>query len=767
MRNPYNEWHKAHIDESNVGISYMSMIFNKDKPTIGGLDTETTGLHIIKDKAFLIVFGWLVPNTDYGRVFTLYPTPDNMRVVFELCGRLAENWLHNVKYDVHMMANTGYNYPHSNLHECLALARLTLEAIPIRFGGDSLKLKHLGEKYVHPQAANSDRMVKEELERLNGERISVLSAALKQFDHPTDISFKPFRLDTGKGTTGKWANENPDQVEWKTVPCKWSKGRVEDFLKDRTNELEDLPDHIVEVWKDWLDEYPEPTYEDIDRELMIKYAGEDVITMLEFVKQAKPILKQREQQEVLERENKCIMPFYRMERTGMNADQAYLQDRKSKMKAYIIRHRRELIEIAGEQVKVGQHERLTQIFQEKWDITLPACDKPNLKKIFNNPELSDEIRRFARLIIELRSLEKWYSTYLLKIIEDSSYDGRFYTQIHQCSAVSGRVSSNAQQFPRDAVTDIDDQVILADDGEQLFNPRKVFIPTGNGYDETYYVDYDQMELAVQADYTIRVSGGDLNLCRAFMPFKCFREGGIEYSYSKPEEIKMYDWFTPEGEPWTPTDIHSATGHSALLLLGYDYAEKYEDYTHPEVGFYGSAIDEKGFKKVRRDGKTVNFAKNYGVGLATLCDNLSIPEHVGMALIKGYEDAFPHVIIYQRQIQKVHRNRGYIRNHYNRRYYLKDTNSSYKLANYTIQGTCADGVKEAIIKVDEYIQTNQLKTRLVLPVHDEIIIEPYKGEESHIEKIREIMEKEFDWCYIPITCGVDKTNTNWSEKHAVN
>jgi DNA polymerase-1 len=264
--NPYKEWKRYHLDH----LEDMKYLFLVDNPKTGGADTETTGLHIKKDKAFLIVFGWLVPGQTGGKVFTFYPTQENMKIFFELAKKLKYFVFHNTKYDLHMMRNAGFEYDGDNLCENMALARLTLEAIPERDGGDSLALKHLGKTYVHPEANKSEKLIKEELKRLNGERIKFLTAALKQFDHPTEK--------TSKGT-----------------PKKWGKGLIETFLKDPTHDAEDLPEDVKDVWLDWQEEYPSPTYEDIDRELMIKYAGEDVITMLEFFKKSWPTLIQREQ----------------------------------------------------------------------------------------------------------------------------------------------------------------------------------------------------------------------------------------------------------------------------------------------------------------------------------------------------------------------------------------------------------------------------------------------------------------------------------------
>lgn len=740
----YDEWDRKHLDT----LEEMQEAFKWEKPTTGGFDSETTGLHIIKDQVFLMVFGWLYNDRPHGRVYTFYPTPENMAIFFRLAGKLKHNVAWNTKFDLHMMHNTKFVYPHDNLVEGMSVARLCTEAIPQREGGDSLALKAIGVNYVHYLAGESERQVKQELEKLEAERVKVLTAALKQF---------PIEGETTPSGKQKF----------------WGKGAIEKFLKDPTQDIEDLSDDVAEVWSAWQEEYPKPTYADVPRETMIHYAGDDVITMLEYIRKSASIIKARDQSLVLQRECKLIKPLYRMERVGIPCDREYLTASRAKMKRQIILHRNELNTLAGEKLTVGQHERIKEIFQEKWGFYTDTADKKVLTDI--QEQYDGEMKRFAELISLLRRLEKWYATYLNRILSSSAYDGRFYTQINQNSAVSGRVGSDAQQFPRERLLtekghELEKAGLPVPDEEELFCPRKVFVTSKEeGYSKTVYIDYSQVELRVQADYTIRVSGGDLNLCRAYMPFKCYRmEDGnkIEYDYSTPakrREWNQYEWWIAEGELWEPTDVHSLTTHNALVLLGYNCIEKHAhyEYNHEGVPFFNKIIDAKGFKGVRFKGKTFNFMKNYGGGIVAAMEQLNLPENVANALIAGYEQAFPHVLIYQRKIVSQHAKKGYIQNMKNRRYYLQNLRMSYKLANYNVQGTCADELKTAMILIDNLLL--DCKTRYQLNIHDELAFEVYDGEDYLIPQIKQIMEDVFAWCYVPIIAEVSYSDTNWYEK----
>jgi DNA polymerase-1 len=270
----------------------------------------------------------------------------------------------------------------------------------------------------------------------------------------------------------------------------------------------------------------------------------------------------------------------------------------------------------------------------------------------------------------------------------------------------------------------------------------------------------------------------MNLCRAYIPFKCihYRTGEwFDYrtkeSRSRWEEVKedgTSAWIVPEtNEPWIPTDMHSETTHNALVILGYTCHEKYKQYTFDGEGPFGREVDKAEFKRLRgRLGKRYNFSKTYGVGIKTTMESLNVSEEVANALSTGYETAFPGLIAYQKAIEKAHAYKGYIVNAYGMRYYLENASKSYKLANHNIQGSCALALKKAIILLDKYILDNKLKSRLVLPVHDEQIIGIVKGEKKFIPTFVEIMQSVFDsWCLIPIVSEPEVSATTWAEKES--
>lgn len=154
--------------------------------------------------------------------------------------------------------------------------------------------------------------------------------------------------------------------------------------------------------------------------------------------------------------------------------------------------------------------------------------------------------------------------------------------------------------------------------------------------------------------------------------------------------------------------------------------------------------------------------NYGGGDAKAAEVLEIELEQAKAMNRGYTEAFPLVVQYQKWVESVLEKQGYIENLYGRRYYLSNPNRFYKCANYLIQGSSADMLKEKMIEIDAYIQKNNLNMRMVLCVHDELVFDVPIGEENHIDIIRKIMEYS-PTIRIPIVAEVERTSKTWADK----
>jgi DNA polymerase-1 len=145
------------------------------------------------------------------------------------------------------------------------------------------------------------------------------------------------------------------------------------------------------------------------------------------------------------------------------------------------------------------------------------------------------------------------------------------------------------------------------------------------------------------------------------------------------------------------------------------------------------------------------------------DALKISEDVAKALDAGYNKAFPKVRDYQRWVDKQLQLYGYVANLYGRRYYVSSSNNFYKGYNYLIQGSCADLMKVKEIEIAKFLKSNNLKSRMILVIHDEIQISVPKDEEWIVPKINAILDDNTIINTLPMICEVEVTNKTWADK----
>jgi DNA polymerase-1 len=449
----------------------------------------------------------------------------------------------------------------------------------------------------------------------------------------------------------------------------------------------------------------------------------------------------RQNMDALKREEEMIPALVRMEACGFQIDGEYVRQVTKDLAQYLKERRDALFNLVQETIGVGQHAKIKEILNNKYNLNVVATGKEDLNRIYDELKAKTpdaEVVQFIGLVQELRTLEKWYATYLLRFVRELDLGHtRIYTQINQVGTVSGRVTSDFQQFPKYGVDRAD--------GTPLFHPRRMIVKS-DGFKGIAYLDYSQVELRLQALYTILVGEPDLNLCRAYMPYQCLTADGIEFNYENPDHIKhAYDWkwYLKEdtAKEWEATDVHAATTHVAF----------------PDLD---TKSDE--FKKLRgKVGKRVNFAKNYGAQFNKI--KTMFPDYDDETIHRiddAYYGAFPGVKKYHEYCYTIVDLQPYVPNLFGVKYYGL---SGHKLINCLVQGSGAYLLKERIKEVDDYIQSNHLKSRLQMQIHDELSYEIYPGEEEHVYKFQEIMQK-FEGSYVPIVADLEFTTTSWADKY---
>lgn len=709
--------------------------WKKNQKPIIAFDTETTGLHIVNDKAFLLQFGFF-EGKDNIVTYSIDKDVDEdlflqtNRAIIKM-GKEKGLLGHNIKFDLHMTLNNGIELP-DDLHymDTQIYIRAAHDALTPENGGPPLGLKEYSARYIDREAKYHEKLLASERMQIAKE----LNIKLKNAMYAVDK--------------------------------RWTLKGVEDYFKDVLHSVDTLPENVKNVYEKWLEQVPiairnnmtsgkvdsdNVPYNMLNRETLTKYAHLDIYYTLLVYEQCLATVKARGTQLTIKLEEKMIPSLVRMERCGFKMDKKYIEQVTKDLSEYLANQRKRLFEILGYEIGVGQHAKIKEILETKYNMHVEGTGKEDLQDLISeltHTEENPDALEFIKLVQELRTLEKWYATYLLRFIRELKHSDRVYTQINQVGTVAGRVTSDFQQFPKYGIDKAD--------GTSLFSPRRMVIKSDDAAGIAY-LDYSQIELRFQALYTILVGHPDLNLCRAYMPYKCVRVihddigCGLEqcyfekFDYTNPEHIKHaydWEWFLEEDTSikWTATDVHAATTHMAF----------------PDLDVHS---DE--FKKLRgKVGKRVNFAKNYGAQFSRI--KIMFPDYDDETVHRideAYYKAFPGVKTYHEYCYQVAQTNSNVVNLFGVKYYGL---SGHKLINALVQGSAAYFLKDRIYAVDKYIKDNHLKTRIQMQIHDELSFEVAPGEEKHISKIQEIMQTYPD-SLVPIVADLEWTTSSWADK----
>lgn len=684
------------------------------QPQFGSLDTETNGLHIKNCEPFLISFGFANFETKQGITYTIETDCIGFKFliehIYDLFRKMHLIVFYNVKFDLHMLDNINILYKEKNITDAKIYGRLAADAKSNIEGGIPQKLKDFAARYITLDAKNFERKLMEERKRKRQLNTAELKRRLLQFGEPP----AEFKVKNEKS---------------------WTMATINAFFQDKVNSVSDLPNGVREVVAEYLSTTEDPdNYKHLNRVLVKEYAHYDIVYTLEMFYLTKPIVEARNQMKIAKIEEEAIWPLYKMERVGFKFDLNYALECKEKLKNYIKKRRQDLQNLIGERIKTSQHAKVKQIIH-KLGVAVTSTQKQKLHHELANTEgaNADTIKEFVSILEEVRTLEKWYSTYVVKWIESIGDDGRVYTQFNQTGAVSGRLSSDFQQFPS--------KPILDNEGNILFHPRRMIQVTGNGYDSIVYIDFAAEELRFQALYTMLVSGGDLNFCRAFIPLQCHTLDGLKYTPDMAYTWFNKKWYKDEdNKEWFPVDLHAQTAMSA---------------------FPNEPTNTEYFKNTLRKkyGKPTNFACVYGASIGTLTNQFYFEPSMAKALHDGFYKAYPKIKDYANWVSKNMMINGYVENLFGRRYY---NTSGHKARNYLIQGSCADFLKIKLKEIDDYLTKNNYKSRMQMNIHDECSFEIYKGEEHIIKDLQNILQ-QLDGSLIPILADLEITYTTWDEK----
>ncbi|MCF6356565.1 MAG: DNA polymerase I, partial [Draconibacterium sp.] len=442
---------------------------------------------------------------------------------------------------------------------------------------------------------------------------------------------------------------------------------------------------------------------DVDQTLVAEYAGEDADITLQLKYIFEPLLEKSNTRKLFDEIEVPLVPVLAsMEAEGINLEIETLKEFSSELAKDIEKTENEIYEITEEKFNISSPKQLGIILFEK----LKVSDKPKKTKTgqySTGEEILVKLEKkhpVVSKILEYRSLTKLKSTYVDALPElVNPRDNRIHTSYNQAVAATGRLSSTNPN--------LQNIPIRTENGREL---RKAFIPSDD--DHIFLsADYSQIELRIMA-----AMSGDEEMLRAFN----------------------------EGK-----DIHSITAAKI-------YKIPVEEVT----------------SEMRRKAKTANFGIIYGISAFGLSQRLNISRSEAKELIDGYFENFPKIKVFMDSQIELARKNGFVQTIKGRKRYLKDINSANAMVrgmaernaiNAPIQGSAADIIKIAMINIFRQMKEQNLKSEMVLQVHDELNFDVFKPE---LEVVQNIVKTEMEGA---VDVGVHLTvemnaAANWLDAH---
>lgn len=443
---------------------------------------------------------------------------------------------------------------------------------------------------------------------------------------------------------------------------------------------------------------------DIPVEKVSDYACEDADITLQLYRALWPEIEEEELKQLYEEiEAPLISVLAKIEMAGINLDVPFLNQYEKVLSAQLAEIEQEIYQLAGQELNISSPKQIGEVLFEQMGIPYKGA-KTKTGQYKTDESTLQDIASEHEVIVKIlrhRSLSKLIGTYVAALPQlVNPLTGRIHSSFNQTIAATGRLSSNNPNLQNIPVR--------TPEGAEV---RKAFIPR----DEDHVLlasDYSQIELRLVAALS-----NDSGMVTAFQ----------------------------EGR-----DIHRAT---AAGIFDVDY--------------------EAVTREQRYQAKTINFAILYGAGSQRIMQELGIPRAEASALIKAYYERFPGLQNYMSTAVSDAREHGYAATLLGRKRQLRDINSRNGLTrsnaermamNTPIQGTAADMIKIAMIRVQAALEEGHFKTKMVLQVHDELVFDAPKTEVATVVPlIEELMRTAIPNLSVPIVVSTDQGD-NWLEAH---
>lgn len=445
---------------------------------------------------------------------------------------------------------------------------------------------------------------------------------------------------------------------------------------------------------------------DVEIEKIKDYAAEDADITLQLKNVFAPLLKENEVQKVFDEvESPLVKVLVDMEYEGIKIDVDFLNEYSKQLEKEAKTSEESVYKQAGVRFNLSSPKQLGEVLFDKLKLD-PSAKKTKTGQYQTGEDVLLKLAAKGNAIVDdilaYRELTKLKSTYVDALPQlINRKTGRVHTTYGQAVAVTGRLQSNNPNLQNIPVR--------TERGKEV---RKAFIPRDDKH-ILLSADYSQIELRIVA-----AMSSDKNMCEGF------KKG---------------------------TDIHTATAARV-----YNVSEK--DVT----------------KEMRYKAKSVNFGIIYGQGAFGLADNLGISRTEAKEIIDNYKKEFPGIQKYMDDTINFAREHGYVQTLMGRKRWLRDINSANftvrsfaerNAINSPIQGTAADMIKLAMQKVHAAMKKENMKSKMLLQVHDELVFDALKSEVKELKPL--IIENMQIAMLLPnevpviADCGEGE---NWLEAH---
>lgn len=443
---------------------------------------------------------------------------------------------------------------------------------------------------------------------------------------------------------------------------------------------------------------------DVPLDQVTEYAGEDADITLQLFEKFTPLLDEVEARKLFNEVEMPLIPVLgAMEMEGIKLDVPALKSMSEELNTDLIRLQTEIKELAGVEFNIQSPKQLGDVLFDHLKIDDKAKRTGKTKQYKTGEEVLSKLinkHPIVSKILDYRSVQKLKSTYVDTLPDLVNQEtGKIHTTYNQAVAATGRLSSDKPN--------LQNIPIRTERGREI---RKAFIPRNDDF-VLLAADYSQVELRIIAA-----------LSKDGPMIEAFKQG---------------------------QDIHAATAAKV----------------------FGVKIEEVD-RDMRSKAKAVNFGLMYGQSAFGLADNLGISRTEARDIIDEYFKQFPTIRAYMDQNVQFAKQNGYVETIMGRRRYLRDINSNNQTVrgyaernaiNAPIQGSAADIIKVAMINVHAEMIKRELKSKLLLQVHDELVFDAHKDELDELKSL--VSEKMVGAVNLEVPMVVDMgVGKNWLEAH---